>query len=104
MIAKLVELRKKWKQLEGESQEAADAAAASGDYSGEDCLGTEARLYRAILTDTEPWVTAEFRGFLVAADSELSAIAHGRPPSDQSELIRISLGLRSMYEAKERLL
>ena len=35
---------------------------------------------------------------LVAADSELSAIAHGRPPGCSSELLRISAGLREMYE------
>ena len=35
---------------------------------------------------------------LVAADSELSAIAHGRPPSDKAELLKISAGLRKIYE------
>lgn len=38
--------------------------------------------------------------FIIAADSELSAIAHGRPPSDKEELLRISGGLRKCYEKK----
>lgn len=38
------------------------------------------------------------REFLIAADSELSAIAHGRPPSSKEELLRISNGLRSFGE------
>lgn len=40
----------------------------------------------------------QVREFLIAADSELSAIAHGRPPSDKAELLRICHGLRSVYE------
>lgn len=39
---------------------------------------------------------------MVAADSELSAIAHGRPPSDKAELLRISDGLRKIYEGRAR--
>ena len=34
----------------------------------------------------------------VAADSELSAIAHGRPPSTKNELLLISAVLREAYE------
>ena len=34
------------------------------------------------------------RDVLIAADSELSAIAHGRPPSSKEELIKLSDDLR----------
>lgn len=37
---------------------------------------------------------ANSRSFMIDADSELSAIAHGRPPSDKAKLLRISDGLR----------
>lgn len=40
------------------------------------------------------------RKFIVAADSELSAIAHGRPPSNKEELIRVSDGLRDIYNRR----
>ena len=40
------------------------------------------------------------REFIVAADSELSAIAHGRPQSEKAELIRISSGLRDIYDRR----
>jgi hypothetical protein len=43
----------------------------------------------------------QVREFLVAADSELSAIAHGRPPSGKEELLRISSGLRKCYEGRQ---
>lgn len=33
---------------------------------------------------------------LSQADGELSAIAHGRPPSDDAELLRLSDGLREL--------
>lgn len=36
------------------------------------------------------------RDLLVAADSELSAIAHGRPPSSKEWLIKICDGLRAV--------
>ena len=38
--------------------------------------------------------------FLVAVDSELSAIAHGRPPSDKETLIKLSYSARALYENK----
>lgn len=40
------------------------------------------------------------RGLLVAADSELSAIAHGRPPSSKDELEQLYWGIRGEYESK----
>jgi len=39
------------------------------------------------------------RELLIAADYELSAIAHGRPSSNKDELLRISGGLRQVYAA-----
>lgn len=39
-----------------------------------------------------------FRQALVDADSELSAIAHGRPPSTKDELVKIYSKVRSIYE------
>lgn len=33
---------------------------------------------------------------IAEADGELSAIAHGRPPSDDAELLRLSNGLREL--------
>jgi hypothetical protein len=35
-----------------------------------------------------------FRDLLVSIDSELSAIAHGRPPSDRQELVALYSRLR----------
>lgn len=35
---------------------------------------------------------------LAHADGELSAIAHGRPPSDKEQLLRMSGELRAMYK------
>lgn len=37
---------------------------------------------------------------LVDADSELSAIAHGRPASAKEELVRIYSALRRMYDPR----
>jgi hypothetical protein len=37
------------------------------------------------------------RELFVSADSELSAIAHGRPPSSKAELLRLSDGFRKLY-------
>lgn len=55
-----------------------------------------------LVTELEPCkgLDEELRKLLVHADSELSAIAHGRPPSDKEELLRISGGLRKWYEGK----
>ena len=38
----------------------------------------------------------KYRGLLVAAGAELSAIARGQPPSEKTELFRISDGLREL--------
>ena len=41
------------------------------------------------------------RGKLVEADSELSAIAHGRPQSSKQELSKLYSGIRWEYEGGE---
>ena len=41
------------------------------------------------------------RRLAVEADSELSAIAHGRPPSDKAELLRLSGEFRKLYENRK---
>jgi uncharacterized membrane protein len=43
---------------------------------------------------------ARLRQLFVDADSELSAIAHGRPPSDKAELLRLSDAFRKLYQRK----
>ena len=40
------------------------------------------------------------RELAVCADSELSAIAHGRPPSPCDELLRLSHAFRELYEKR----
>lgn len=45
-------------------------------------------------------LSKQLRPLLVQADSELSAIAHGRPPSDKAELIKLSQAIRTLYEGK----
>lgn len=40
---------------------------------------------------------ARFRELAVEADSELSAIAHGRPPSSKDNLTRLALSFREIY-------
>ena len=40
------------------------------------------------------------RRLAVEADSELSAIAHGRPPSDKETLLRLSQSFRDLYEKR----
>lgn len=47
------------------------------------------------------WTQSRIRDALVAADSELSAIAHGRPMSSKEELLKISHACRSIYECKD---
>lgn len=43
---------------------------------------------------------ARLRQLFVDADSELSAIAHGRPPSDKETLLRLSQSFRDLYEKR----
>lgn len=40
------------------------------------------------------------RRLAVEADSEFSAIAHGRPPSDKETLLRLSQSFRDLYEKR----
>lgn len=44
---------------------------------------------------------ASLRQLFIDADSELSAIAHGRPPSDKAELLRLSGEFRNLYEKRK---
>jgi hypothetical protein len=41
----------------------------------------------------------ELRRFFIEVDSELSAIASGRPPSSKEELLRLSDFARNQYDA-----
>lgn len=41
------------------------------------------------------------RQLFIDADSELSAIAHGRPPSDKTELLRLSGEFRKLYDNRK---
>ena len=54
-------------------------------------------LFSRGLVSLKPTLTAEEREAVVAADSELSAIGHNRPP-DKAECLRISRTLRSLLE------
>lgn len=42
------------------------------------------------------------RSLAIEADSELSAIAHGRPPSDKETLLRLAHSFRDLYEKRIR--
>jgi hypothetical protein len=42
------------------------------------------------------------RQLAIEADSELSAIAHGRPPSDRETLLRLAHSFRELYEKRIR--
>lgn len=44
----------------------------------------------------------ELKGLLILADSELSAIAHGRPPSDKAENENLAWSIRAQYETRTK--
>lgn len=48
-----------------------------------------------------PKPSGKLRQLFIDADSELSAIAHGRPPSDKTELLRLSGEFRKLYESRK---
>ena len=61
-------------------------------------LRSSASKLEAVVADATMLFTRNMRELMVSADSELSAIAHGRPASEKDELLRIALGLRAIYE------
>lgn len=81
-----------------------------GDFV--DCFSSIQEAAEAIVTlahrpgdDGEPVLRSptsktNLRQLFIDADSELSAIAHGRSPSDKAELLRLSDAFRKLYQQK----
>lgn len=61
-----------------------------------------ARAVVELVRESPPKTQGRLRQLFIEADSELSAIAHGRPPSDKAELLRMSDAFRKLYENRKR--
>ena len=68
-----------------------------------DCFACIEEAAQAVveLVKEKPRSQSRLRQLFIDADSELSAIAHGRPPSDKAELLRMSGEFRKLYENRK---